>query len=1084
MALPSVRAEGTLSIWAALILLLFHSRGALVRRTSNQVLIYFIALTMMIPQTAFAGIGSFFSSAEQVTVKTLSVGMPAGTAENLGLKTAALSLSSEGSLVLRFLDKDGELVREFQIAKSSAEVLAESKPSNILVQMGKLRASQGHKGAGQFATTSLKAIGKITAAQLMRFPIEAFTFFLALGAVSTQDLIFNYSSNPLAYDQLLNGQMDPINQLGFAAFMVTNGLTTQALSSVVKSQNLHAFIPFLGMTTGFTASRIVSEFGNLPGLQDCAKHGKPADCDKAYQAFINFNYPKMGLSMAPSLVSMLASTLLLGLTKSVGTSLTLAAAGAATDFIVKKAAGTLTGKAIKIVGLKILLSFNEVGVTVNLLLWGEQIAELAGFLDTSSWIEVPLTHMWNNAVTVGPDVNTTGLQIYQLLKDNKLDAIPDALQKFSQVMDSWRENNSMNALSAHNQWVNFLSQLSAQYDYAMRFYSDMIGDVWHYKYKQDSQGIKPTDILRLYPLYGVKLPSGADVPVNRYLGAQKDVEDDQVQTLHNVSALMDKYMTSWLDTVSPEEKQLFIEMRNDFASSDMVVLGRGLDILNMLTWHHQHPTSSSDDPVGPHSPRCIAKRLQAANVYSNNLMYDGIGAPSYSGLSPDMEQVLDYIVDHKVGHATPFLQPGEGYLHALAAEYEKQEGLINLFPKEFIGANTPTGPEYLLTSMLFGPQPDGKNSLVHTTFTGFRNSFIPPSVMGRELPEPTAVMRDLDQSDSNKTSSCDSDIYHLVVQDVPVKAKDGGYANPIDIIQSNLVPTEVAGLAPAPPFVGPPAPDAAVNALGGDDSPKSAVDIWWTKNVETQYVNAWKDYAKKYQPIIDDLYKDMWQDYAEVTNNTTYSNGLIRSLDQEISFYFSILWRYAANPPGTVLADVPGFTKSANGRIAMESIYGPAVVGIQKTGRELEAQLKSIIVETPHQNPKATRKAIYYTKDVHHIPNATLDGFSDSIKQQITDLVNNMSKNPNNASPQIQAVLKTLQTNLISCYSKIATYGKIVNAVSYEERYASGTDSGASVVPLQSTGAVSGNQLQSWFRNSNMTTPPPTTIPTNPNGQN
>ncbi|MES3037926.1 MAG: hypothetical protein V4736_08470, partial [Bdellovibrionota bacterium] len=107
-----------------------------------------------------------------------------------------------------------------------------------------------------------------------KFPMDAASFFIAIGAMTTFDLLTNYNDNPVAYDQFLDGQKDPVGMLSFYAFMVANGVTNRAIQDLLgdkRNKQFRHFLPYFGMSMGMTASNMVHEIYHFPHLKDCAK---------------------------------------------------------------------------------------------------------------------------------------------------------------------------------------------------------------------------------------------------------------------------------------------------------------------------------------------------------------------------------------------------------------------------------------------------------------------------------------------------------------------------------------------------------------------------------------------------------------------------------------------------------------------------------------------------------------------------------------------------------------------------------------------------------------------------------------------
>ena len=1041
---------------------------------NNKFLIYFSAFIVFLPQVTLAQLAPVATAAKMIAEET------GGMAESFGAKSLRYVQYPSGEVFMNLLDKDGQLIKRFVIPKAAPEAMAAARPSTLMQKIGKMRADRMNAGktvvaTGKVATKAWNALNQpegtfeplipklarnlkankqailkksatsavqardVAIQELYNFPFEAFTFFVALGAQSTMDLVFNYNNNPVAYDQLLDSQTNPVGQLGFAAFMVSRGLSTTALQSAMDSKRLRNYLPMLGMSVGYLAQQVVTDFATVPGLAESMKACASADlssCDKAYDLLTT-----SGLNMMPSLVSMMGATLLVGVTKTVGMSL----AAKTAETVAVNAGKMAMGRTVRVVGLRIgmalLTDTNAVGWTINGLMWTEQIAEMAGFIDTSSWIEVPLTHLWNNYEMVGPDLKKINAKIVQNVKNNNFSHMPDDLQKFGQLMNAWRENNSAQTMNAHNQWTTFLEQLSTKYNLAKKFYQDFTDDLWRFRFQPNSG--ETIDISRKFPLYGVKLPTGKDVPYYGYLNLPDEREADQIKTLNSAANIiyqqigrrvnkltddqvrdliqdiqqsnpLQRFLTmpdaTWVDKLSDEELSYLVELNNDFASDDLVTLKRGIDVLNMLTWNYQHPNDAAPS-LGDNSQPMLAATLKAQGLYSENLMLDGMDPDKKSKMTPGCEAFLNALVDKVVGHATPLMEPGSGILHILATMYASLN-YKNAYPDLFHYVDTALPTEYLTIAMVTGPDAQ-KENLIKSNMRGFKADFIPPRIITNDLGDPQGVLRNLDSNPANQKSYL-YDLFHLGFGGSQAQAADGSLPNPFEILQSPSTSPWIFGYSPD-------------NGAKGTN-----IQTWWSSVVEPQYMKAWTDYENKYRSIVISLYNDLWKDKMEWSNPTPFSSGLIKSTDQENMLYLSMLWHFAGDPK--------------------KSPYASAFTDLQAASQKLEARLKGILQVVPDRNPRATRgNGIGYKTVITHIPATDLDAADKDFKAKIKDLIENkLMKDPQNSSDAIQKTLKALEKSMFDSYALLVNYGKIINTASYKSRLdKDGNDTGAAPVKLQ-----------------------------------
>ena len=897
---------------------------------------YFMTLILLLPSFSLGQL----STAAEVTAKTavefneLVVSSLPQQLESMGVKSVTQGFQKNGDLVYKLLDSDGKIVRLFHIPKSTPEILEASKPSKILASLKAMP----------------KAAGQITLNQLKRFPFEAFTFFIALGAVSTQDLVFNYDKNPSAYDDLLTGQKDPLSQLSFAAFMVGNGLAAQPLASLANSPKMRFFIGSLGMTVGMTASKIVSEIGHFPGLRECALHHDSNSCDKAYAAWIQFKFKDQAINMIPSLVGMIGATLAIGAAQWAGYELLMAA-------------GRLsTAVAVRVVAVNFLISANAAGLSVRAVqvaFWGWQLLELFGFIDTSNYIEVPFTRIWNNAVTLGPKLIDERANLQRAATSGQLNGVNDSLLKFSDLMQKWRENNSMDVLTAHNKWINFLSNLAAEYNVSKRFYSDFLKDVWATKF-QPNRADHP-DIFASYPLYGILSPKGEAVDPAQYIELQNIIQQDQIQTLNQRAPLIAQDLSThkaWYDQLPPNERQILSDIRVVFASQDVKKMANALLMINQVT------------RLAPPNPRLMPV------FYSNTLVEYLKG----------LRKVL--------GNPYPQLSPGKGYLRALDETY-KIEGLINPFTKSSGSVVLPEVTEALILKM-----EDGFNihesTLISSSWTGFKSEFHPPKVSRSQnfqlLSQPYPMLAD---------PTYPNDIFNINFAEIPASSDQ-------QIVSKNIYQTLINS-------------DLDPEILGDSRGPR--IDAWWTQNVEPQYINAWIDFENKYQTIIKDLYHDLWKNDEEHSNFTGLSDGIVQSTRQEIELYMAVLENFSPH----IREYVQSKTKLTQIEVNLETLL-------------LNIKLK---VDQGYDNSGALHL-------VSRISTADIDATSEAYNSELTGFIAHLESLPANATEERKQILQTLNLNLTKAFGELVTYGKIVNAVSYKERYVGGQDSGASCIKTQS----------------------------------
>ena len=162
--------------------------------------------------------------------------------EELAVKTTTALKKDGKNIVIQLVRKNGSVAQTILVPPTPKSTLKNYLPS---VVSKKMKAEQGKLAAtGAFVKT-------VMAQKLLRFPVETTGFFAALGATMTYELIFNYAQNPVAYEQLIQSQLDPVGQLGFYFFMVGNGIAAEPLMNMIHQGKLNRkfahFIPFFGI---------------------------------------------------------------------------------------------------------------------------------------------------------------------------------------------------------------------------------------------------------------------------------------------------------------------------------------------------------------------------------------------------------------------------------------------------------------------------------------------------------------------------------------------------------------------------------------------------------------------------------------------------------------------------------------------------------------------------------------------------------------------------------------------------------------------------------------------------------------------
>jgi len=579
-----------------------------------------------------------------------------------GIETVETVSSPNGTTSIRFLAKNGTLLNTLEVPAASRATLAEFRPSKLHEYLYHLRTKSPH----------------IVKAKIKAFPMEAFAFFFALGAVTSSELVFNYAKNPVAMDQFIDMQMDPVGQVAFAAFIVANGLAAEPLMMVVQNKTLRYFVPYLGMTVGLMASNIVHEVGHFPHLTECAL--QRLNCDKAYEAWLDYSFKDKSHQWAPGLVSMLISTAVSGFLE-----MGIRATGA---------------QVARLVGTELLLSITPKGWAARGGRWVYKIAQLGGFIYIDYLIYEPVNSAWQNSMGIGPELlsqsrnlvsaiekraqldNLTGtlcpLDRLKRSNENCTTDFANQLFEFNKYMQSWQEFNFTPVMMAHQNWVQYLSQLAIDYHQTKGFYFDFVSDTW----KSKTRNANNTDhlILRRGLFYGVNIEPNTPPELEDQMFRPNWVEYHQKQFLGAMlpSFFNGSKLIETAKSFNAYEASLYNEIRSDLLSKND---GRIARAISKIRWYlqidhiaHSHPQRS--------------ERLH--NVLAD--LFNAIGSK-----------------------AEPLRAQGELYLR-LSAEFKDFE-------------NSKRGPHYLFQQMIFGPEPDAKANLIKNNLSGFPAEFIAPRIV-------------------------------------------------------------------------------------------------------------------------------------------------------------------------------------------------------------------------------------------------------------------------------------------------------------------------------------------------------------------
>ncbi|MCE3009602.1 MAG: hypothetical protein LW875_03195 [Proteobacteria bacterium] len=758
--------------------------------------------------------------------------------------TSKISKSAAGGHLVTLTAESGETLGRYALAPASKQALKNFSPRAIAQSM---RA--GMQKAGGVAG----AAGRIAATQIKRFPNEAFAFFLAIGAITAGQVIFDYANNPVALEQHLNAQKDPVGHLGFLAFMVANGLVSEPLMAAIESKRIRPFIPYMGMAVGMIASNIVHEVGHFPYLQQCIKERvsignfEGENCQKAYTAWTEFSFGEKAHEWAPMLMSLFASTFLSGFI----------------HMALVKAAQWTTARIVTVVGIEVLTSFIPGGIFVKGIRFVGKVAQLGMFVGLDMVILPLFTTPYKN-MKEGWDIDDLDRQLLQGItrkKDNfwqpethescwkteKPDKekcakeFVEVLKNMQGELASWREMNLMSVLMSQSNWATYLSQMSAQYRASKSFYRHFLNELWQKQFGPYKNYIRIID--RIFPLNGVTPANFNEQRQEAFLDDPESIEKLQLDTvIAAVNGFARKFNAKegLIAQLNQEERAKILEIHKLLRTIEPNKVGEGLQLMNQY--------------IGKAFPR----KSSTANV----------------------ERVL---TEYRAlfGDPQPFLKPGLGYFRYYEMHPNNSESLKSVPQQRWYSTiSTPTLPESMLASMLFGPEVGRQSSkdfnLIRST-SGFKAIFSAP-----RLAKDTLMPIN----------------YSQVAYD-PKK-----FSRVTEVRYRQYSPQRRLGETPRPL-----SSDALYDYLRKGNirsdvlnSDQRSISRWWDAHAETEYIRAWVDYEDKYQEVIRDLVKKMWRTESNfwengptksnndsLFNNSTVANSVVDALRQERKLYLLIL---------------------------------------------------------------------------------------------------------------------------------------------------------------------------------------------------
>lgn len=727
----------------------------------------------------------------------------------------------------------------------------------------------------EFTSTSPKALkqslGQISKGVLIRFVPEAFSFYLALGAISYAKLIFNYSDNPLVLEQLNQSQVDPIGQLGFLAFMMTNSNVSAPLMAFADKHNqakLKSFVPYLGMSAGMMASNLVHDIAHFPDLQKCVddiskRSSQPKNyesCEKAYNSWGEVMEEK-GMEYVPSLLSMLGSVFLSGMVDKY-----------------------LVQKIVVAAGFGIIFSPTPAGISVKLAHFlYKTFLQTTSFLAFDELIFRPIvaipTGIINNS-RYGEDLAQTEKSIFGLVSsmqqtnwsyDPGIQKTPNTysldqnIRKFTDQGIAWRKFNLQKEYEVHTTWHRYMSNFISTYKATYDFYVSFL--------KHREQKINPKDpafIDKILPLAGIT-PA---IPENN-----KDFVFDPLanptgllwQQLVSLIQFKKKYL-GFLDentrnryfpeaeiNAAVKEMLLSFPTKEDWDANKFQYerIGKALLRANKLT------------AVENDYPGLVPAQTKSIGFFRDSrdrllAMLDELAAPT---TNPNQKMLQ---VKKVTFVPTPLMTPGLGYINAY--EQDQKVAIIhqNLTIPQMSHMFAVFKPsEYFLTQMASGPDVmRGEKFIDYNMLSGYPAEFLPPRLtddLRMQVYTADYPAEDLTQSRLSST------IFNAKVATFNSKTREGTtYSNLFALLRGDILRKE-------------------------DFNDSKSFEAWWKENIEPKFIESWEVFDTSYRKNTINLTKKLqMRNFSDFklgagANEGPLSNNPLDAIRQERRAYMVIL---------------------------------------------------------------------------------------------------------------------------------------------------------------------------------------------------
>lgn len=598
--------------------------------------------------------------------------------------------------VITTRDENGNIKSEIVVPYSNEEQLAQYEPETLNANLKQEQSQFKNLRAATGAAISHSAKNLLP---------ESSLFFIAMGGVIALQLVTDYSANPEAMKDHIENQMSPVGVLSFGAFTATQGITSNVLTMYTHSPQFQALIPYLGMSAGAFVQGYISQMAADPNVIACshwmaknevtqADKDAGADehpCRTAYQAFTSH---QKFVDAIPSLLSMTATSAIM--------------------------AGVNQG--IRMTGIELITWLVPGGLEVKglryLFVNGLQIT---AFTALNDFINNRVNYVWKNQVD-GAELSHNNIALINKMNEIKRSQwsssevdLANEINDFHNKMMSWRAMNMSDVYEAHQNWVKYLTQLTALYNSSFLFYTDFTNELRSAKFKQT-----PSPALKQpAPLNGVIAKGLTAGNEDLYFTFPERMASRQTDTLDDAAAAI----TAFLKTNPPVYKTELAQLQNIqslLAKSDVNKKAQGLIALNQALTQNQRNITVSGSFIG---------FLRA--LYT------------------------------QIGHPQPVMEPGHGYMLSFEQSPTNIKTLQDTAYYRNVGLfQTPHISEYFLMQMICGPDVE-KNERVVRTSKGFQSVFLAPKIQ-------TDTADFERECQSVRADAIDSNIYSW-----PITTRDG-----------------------------------------------------------------------------------------------------------------------------------------------------------------------------------------------------------------------------------------------------------------------------------------------------------------------